>query len=196
MTPMPPMTTMQRTFLATILGCGLVPAAHAQPPMPSPRGEMLKRADADGDGTVSREEFIKARTAMLEENFNRMDTNGDGKLDAQEAEAATEQMRGMTEGREGFRRPVGARPQPDGERPRRPDGERPPRPAGGPDPAEAFDRLDRDADGKLTREEFAEGMARMRENMQRGGPGAGGPRGPAPGDRGPAEGFRRPPQQD
>jgi hypothetical protein len=73
------------------------------------------------------------------------------------------------------------------------------RPGAGPGGEEAFTRLDRDGDGSLSREEFAEGMERMRELMQRNGPppaGPGRPGRPDRGDRGPEQGFRRPPQQD
>lgn len=190
------MTTVSRplfvAMLAAILGSFLAHAAVAQPPMDLSPAEMVKRADTDGDGMVSRDEFIKARTARLEETFTRLDANGDGKLDVQEAEAGAERLRSMPAGgREGFRRP-------DGPRPQRPDGERPQRPAGGAIGEEGFDRFDRDGNGTLSREEFADGMARMREFMQqRNGQGApGGPGRPDRGDRGPAEGFRRPPQQD
>lgn len=202
------MTAFLRSLPLVILGCVLARAATAQPPMDLLPAEMMKRADADGDGKVSRDEFIKARTAMLEERFTMMDTDGDGKLDEQEAEAAAEQMRAMMSGREGFRRPDGPRPQrpgterpgstrpqrPGGDRPRLPEGERPARPGDGGFGAQAFDRLDGDGNGTLSREEFGAGMARMREFMQRGGPG--GPGRPDRGERGPAEGFRRPPQQD
>lgn len=185
------MTTTVAPSLATILGIALATAAVAQPPMDLSPAEMLKRADTDGDGTVSRDEFIKARTARLGEMFDRMDTSGDGNLDEQEAEAAAEQMRAMMAGgRGGFRRPDGARPaRPGGEGPQRP--ERPGAAAMG---EQAFDRFDADGDGTLSREEFAEGMARMRQFMQGGGPGR--PGGPDRGGRGPEEGFRKPPEQD
>lgn len=192
-----------RPSLAAVACIALAHAAFAQPPIDRDPVEMLKRADTDGDGKVNRDEFIKARTADLEAAFGRIDADGDGKIDESEAKAAAERMRSMGPGgREGFRRPDGPRgPRPDGERPRRPDGDGPPslggewpqRPGGGPRSEEAFGRLDRDGDGKLSREEFAEGMARMREVMRRGMPGPGGPE---RGGRGPEEGFRRPPPQD
>ena len=180
-----------RTLPAAVACFALAGAAAAQPPLDRDPAEMMKRADTDGDGKVSRDEFIKARTARLEEAFTRMDTDGDGKLDEQEAAAAGERMRSLGGGgREGgFRRPDGERPQ----------GQRGERPGAGAVGEQAFDRLDGDGDGKLSREEFAEGMARMRELMQRDGQGAGGPGGlgrPDRGGRGPEEGFRRPPQQD
>jgi len=173
----------------SLVGLGCVPAAVAvaQPPMESSPAEMVKRADADGDGKVSRDEFIKARTTALEQAFARMDIDGDGKLDEKEVEAGAAQARAMgPAGLGGFRRP-------DADRPQRPGGDRPQRP--GAMAEQGFDRMDADGDGKLSKEEFAAGMKRLRELMQQGGAGLGGPRRPG-GDRGPEQGFRRPPQQD
>ena len=170
-----------------VLGCVPAAVAVAQPPMESSPAEMVKRADADGDGKVSRDEFIKARTTALEQAFARMDTDGDGKLDEKEVEAGAAQARAMgPAGLGGFRRP-------DADRPQRPGGDRPQRP--GAMAEQGFDRMDADGDGKLSKEEFATGMKRLRELMQQGGAGLGGPRRPG-GDRGPEQGFRRPPQQD
>ena len=173
----------------SLVGLGCVPAAVAvaQPPMESSPAEMVKRADTDGDGKVSRDEFIKARTAALEQAFARMDTDGDGNLDEKEVEAGAAQARAMDPaGRGGFRRP-------DADRPQRPGTDHPQRP--GAMAEQGFDRMDADGDGKLSKEEFAAGMKRLRELMQQGGAGPGGPRRPG-GDRGPEQGFRRPPQQD
>ena len=164
-----------------VLGCVPAAVAVAQPPMDSSPAEMVKWADADGDGKVSRDEFIKARTTALEQAFARMDTDGDGKLDEKEVEAGAAQARAMgPTGRGGFRRP---------------DADRPQRPGAGAMAEQGFDRMDADGDGKLSKEEFAAGMKRLRELMQQGGAGLGGPRRPG-GDRGPEQGFRRPPQQD
>jgi hypothetical protein len=174
---------MKRLICLSLVGLGGVPAAVAvaQPPMESSPAEMVKRADADGDGKVSRDEFIKARTTALEQAFARMDTDGDGKLDEKEVEAGAAQARAMAPaGRGGFRRP---------------DADRPQRPGAGAMAEQGFDRMDADGDGKLSKEEFAAGMKRLRELMQQGGTGLGGPRRPG-GDRGPEQGFRRPPQQD
>jgi hypothetical protein len=183
------MKCLVRLSLVVVLGCVPAAVAVAQPPMESSPAEMVKRADADGDGKVSRDEFIKARTTALEQAFARMDTDGDGKLDEKEVEAGAAQARAMgPAGRGGFRRP-------DADRPQRPGSDRPQRPGAGAMAEQGFDRMDADGDGKLSKEEFAAGMKRLRELMQQGGAGLGGPRRPG-GDRGPEQGFRRPPQQD
>ena len=183
------MKCLIRLSLVVVLGCVPAAVAVAQPPMESSPAEMVKRADADGDGKVSRDEFIKARTTALEQAFARMDTDGDGKLDEKEVEAGAAQARAMgPAGLGGFRRP-------DADRPQRPGADRPQRPGAGAMAEQGFDRMDADGDGKLSKEEFATGMKRLRELMQQGGAGLGGPRRPG-GDRGPEQGFRRPPQQD
>ena len=181
------MKCLIRLSLVVVLGCVPAAVAVAQPPMDFSPAEMVKWADADGDGKVSRDEFIKARTTALEQAFARMDTDGDGKLDEKEVEAGAAQARAMgPAGLGGFRRP-------DADRPQRPGGDRPQRP--GAMAEQGFDRMDADGDGKLSKEEFATGMKRLRELMQQGGAGLGGPRRPG-GDRGSEQGFRRPPQQD
>ena len=53
------------------------PAPPAQPRMLS---AMMMRADTDGDGAISRQEFI----AQAGERFARMDRNNDGRLTAEE----------------------------------------------------------------------------------------------------------------
>jgi hypothetical protein len=201
------MTSLFRPLPLAVVCITLASVAAAQPPVRRNPAEMLKRADANGDGKVTRDEFIKARTADAEAAFARLDTDGDGTLDDKELTAAAERGRpgGAGERRpdgewptrpdgERPRRPDGERPQrADGERPQRADGERPQRPGPGAGGAEAFNRLDHDGDGRLSREEFDEGMAQLRGAMQRGGAGPGQP---DRGGRGPAEGFRKPPQQD
>jgi Ca2+-binding EF-hand superfamily protein len=202
--------------------------------------DMLKRSDTDGDGKVSKDEFIKARAAEMEEAFARIDGNSDGYVDEAEASQIAERMRaaGARGGPEGMRRPEGegmrrpegdsgfrrppeggdrpeGGPRPDGDRPQgegmrrpeggpRPDGDRPeggPRPEGpGAFMEQAFGRMDQDGNGQLSREEFTQGMAKMREMMGRGGMGRGEGPGGSPGAGRPPGGggeggFRRPPQQ-
>ncbi|MCC6597271.1 MAG: EF-hand domain-containing protein [Alphaproteobacteria bacterium] len=50
---------------------------------------MFEKMDADADGAVTKEEFVKAH----EERFTKMDADGDGKVTKAEAEAAKAEMR-------------------------------------------------------------------------------------------------------
>jgi len=56
----------------------------------------MARMDADGDGKVTREEFMKGHEAM----FDKIDTNGDGVIDSAERAAQMSKMMGfMKEGK-------------------------------------------------------------------------------------------------
>jgi hypothetical protein len=87
------MTTPVRTFVAAIFSVVFATVASAQPPIDRDPAEMIKRADTDGDGKVSRDEFIKAQTARLEAMFARMDADGDGKLSPEEFAESRKRMR-------------------------------------------------------------------------------------------------------
>lgn len=50
---------------------------------------MMEHMDADGNGEISREEFVQAHEKM----FDSMDENGDGTLDQEELAAMREKMR-------------------------------------------------------------------------------------------------------
>lgn len=163
--------------------------------------DMIERADRDGDGRVSRAEFLETRTGEVEAMFDRIDADGDGFLDEPEIGRMAERLRAGAEAL-GMQRPDGEpRRRPGGEPGfRRPEGRSQGGPEGRPEPplaGEAFERMDRDGNGSLSREEFVAGMAWLREmrggDMRGGGPRAGMMR---PGERrGPDEGFRRPPRQ-
>ena len=51
----------------------------------------MMRADANGDGVITRQEVIDQAT----KRFDRMDLNHDGKLDQSELQQAGRAMRGM-----------------------------------------------------------------------------------------------------
>ena len=120
--------------------------------------EFIKRADTDGDGKISKDEFAGMGRKESEERFSRMDANSDGFVDKEEIGKISQMMRRGAEGQGqgmrrpeggppggaegGFRRPPGeeGKPRPEGDRPRgAPEGERPrgapegDRPRGGPD---------------------------------------------------------------
>jgi Ca2+-binding EF-hand superfamily protein len=75
---------MRRLFALVALstsGCALVARnALATGARPDP-GQMLSNADTNGDGKITRSEFAEARAGL----FGRLDRNGDGYLDKQDA---------------------------------------------------------------------------------------------------------------
>ncbi len=202
--------------------------------------EFIKRADADGDGKISKDEFAGMGRKESEERFGKMDANSDGFVDQDEIGKISQMMRRGAEGQgQGMRRPEGGPPgggeggfrrppgaegdkpkdspeggqRPEGMRPGGPEGAARPGGPGGPeggrpgmfgDPKEMFKRMDADANGSVSEEEYIKATEKMREMMRsRGGqpgqpgqPGQGGgfrrPEGGAPGGEG---GFRRPPTE-
>ena len=135
-------------------------------------GEYMKRADANSDGKISKEEFTAASQKESEERFSKADANSDGFVDDKEISDIAARMREAHKGgdrKDGFRR--GPDDRPDGDRPKgRPDGDRPKgrpdgdRPKGGPDGRrpgmpnvdEMFGRMDKNSDGSVDREEYSE----------------------------------------
>lgn len=77
-----------RSFLiclaAALTTAAGIAVAQGTPPAPPPKGGMrggaMMRADANGDGVITRQEVIDQAT----KRFDRMDLNHDGKLDAGE----------------------------------------------------------------------------------------------------------------
>lgn len=50
------------------------------------------KADTNGDGVITHDEFKAQSDKMAEEHFKRMDTNGDGKIDQAERKSFHEHM--------------------------------------------------------------------------------------------------------
>lgn len=53
------------------------------------KGKMMERVDTDGDGMISKAEFM----AKHEEKFAKMDANNDGQLSKEEMKEAREHMK-------------------------------------------------------------------------------------------------------
>lgn len=152
-------------------GEGRPPGGEGRPPGPPPGGpdrlaEFIKRSDTDGDGKISKEEFVLSTKKESEDRFSKIDGNSDGFVDKAEIEEAGRKMREM-----GGRPPGG--PGPDGGPGMR-------RPEGGP---EGFRRPEGSGDGSRPRpgQEGPEGFRR---------PEGGGPEGFRRPEGG--EGMRRP----
>lgn len=98
---------------------GPPPEGGAPPPGNRPQGgppgggdpsarlaEFIKRADTDGDGKISKEEFSNMGKRESEDRFSKMDTNSDGFVDQAEVATIAQNMRRGPEG-QGMRRPGG-----------------------------------------------------------------------------------------
>lgn len=93
------MTRSFLTVMAASIALVSVTAAHAQTPAANSaqRGqrlerledEMFKRMDTNGDGVISKQEFMD----QAEKRFKRLDANGDGQITREELENAAQNMR-------------------------------------------------------------------------------------------------------
>jgi len=79
-------------LIATAMLVLAAPMVLAQPSQSSPGAAFLRTLDADGNGSVSREEFVKPQIQQIERQFAYMDKNHDGKVDAEEAESFAKEM--------------------------------------------------------------------------------------------------------
>ncbi len=175
--------------------------------------EMLKKVDTNGDGKISKEEWLEFSRKEAEDRYSKMDTNKDGSVDKAEIEEGVRKMREMR-GQGGGDRPGGFR-KPEGDNRPEGGGANPPPPGdGGQRPMngggtgglreiykkiqesgsiskeefskaneEQFNKMDTNHDGKITKEELDETMKKMRETM--GGRAQGGPDGAKGGERPP-----------
>ncbi len=114
---------------------------------------MMRMADANGDGVVTRDEWVAATDAR----FARMDRNGDGVLDESERPG----RRGLPPGADGAGPPPGG-PGPGGKITREQFRQQAMR---------RFDRLDSNHDGKVDGNEMAAAATLMRARRAGGGEG-------------------------
>ena len=124
-----------KEFLIGAAGIVLAGAALAQAPVaqPAPAPQAAPVPPMGFDRVQTRDEVV----AKVREHFAQLDTNRDGSLTKEEADAGRAAMK------DHFRQRLGERRGEWGGR--------------GRDPAVAFDRLDTNKDGSISRDEFAKG---------------------------------------
>jgi Ca2+-binding EF-hand superfamily protein len=72
---------MKKTFAAALLGTTLLAGAAIAAPQDRPMGgNMLAKADADSDGTITKAEYL----ADVDARFAKLDANKDGKIAKEE----------------------------------------------------------------------------------------------------------------
>jgi Ca2+-binding EF-hand superfamily protein len=74
-----------------------VPVSAQSPEQPNPGQLFLQTFDADKDGRVSKDEYVKPQVQQIEKQFDYLDKNKDGQVDAGEAEAFAAEMRQRAE---------------------------------------------------------------------------------------------------
>ena len=72
-------------------------------------GKFLKKLDTNGDGAVSKDEFMSKQ----EEHFSKMDADGDGSVTADEMKAAKKEMKAKWKEKHGKRGEKGEGGKPD-----------------------------------------------------------------------------------
>jgi len=121
-----------RKTIALVVTAGLGLAALACTALADKGPGMFGRADTNGDGFVSKEEFAAGRNAM----FTKLDANGDGAVDQAELDKAREAWHQRKN--EQVQADSGTQP----EKPKR-------------EHRGFMARIDTDSDGKVTTQEFA-----------------------------------------
>jgi Ca2+-binding EF-hand superfamily protein len=155
-------------FISGLLATGIVFAQTATPPpTQDDRGDRMRNrwqerldakfgeSDSNHDGTISQSEWQSARLRDATEQFQRMDTNRDGKLTRTEADQAFDHRMGGRDRERGERAERVRALDKDGDQQlsRAEIGNDMPRLAAD------FDRLDSNRDGKLSRDEIRAGRA-------------------------------------
>ena len=81
---------MRKLVFAAVTAAMLAGAGVASAQMPAP-ADMIKNWDKNGDGAVSKDEWVAAGRPA--ERFDAVDANKDGKITAEELAAAMAAMR-------------------------------------------------------------------------------------------------------
>ena len=84
---------MNKSVLGAVVAAALMSVAASVHAAETGLSSFEMKADTNGDGKVSFEEFRAAHEAKLKARFNRLDANGDGFVDFKEKKIAKEKQR-------------------------------------------------------------------------------------------------------
>jgi hypothetical protein len=84
---------MKQRLIVPVFGAALLLAASAAVACPGGRRPSFEDLDTNGDGRVSADEFQAGAQARITDHFNRMDANGDGVVTKDEMDAARQAFR-------------------------------------------------------------------------------------------------------
>jgi hypothetical protein len=140
---------MKKILTAALLGATMLAGSAIAAPQDHPmRGDMLAKTDANGDGTITKAEFL----AGVDTHFAKLDVNKDGKISKEERPGGAEgrggrMMNRLDTDKDGAISLDEQRAQ----------------------ATRRFDRLDTNNDGKLDQAERDAARERMRGMMERRG---------------------------
>lgn len=85
--------TMMLAACAAMLTTTAGAIAHAGEGHHGKKHDMFKEHDVNGDGVVTKDEFLSASQKRAEEMFSKMDADGNGSITKEESDAAREKMK-------------------------------------------------------------------------------------------------------
>jgi Ca2+-binding EF-hand superfamily protein len=85
---------MQRFIIFTVITMISLATIAESPPSSegSPGSAFIKTLDADGNGSVSKDEFTQPQMQQIIKQFDYMDKNHDSQIDMPEADAFAQEM--------------------------------------------------------------------------------------------------------